>query len=372
MALGEYGIIFHDLFLDKELFNSIFKEYYKEKQADIELTVQSLLDLLNNYNVKSVTKGMAAEFQRLWKQFQYQVLLNEKPLQLLTVYRDDRDLGTNSQFSTIIDQERVEKAVKTRRGWQYGINTGDEIIKDSFEVIKARQVENFLQNHAGQLLKQLYYEEIKRPVAEALHDYHSDLLNEIYTTSDRKKRQHITGLVWHKLIYGELHFMQWQGNAYEAYFNHMANHEPELFDYLSEHGKEMTANFNLKANKTVFEEEGGYTFNLGNFPKLMMGQVNDIPWFAGGDIVIINNKGEVIYNIQLKTTSAQTVFPEKVSALKTFLINFIDAETIEEKTELLFNEFKNTAANEIPEKLGEELRKTIENLLKDLKNSLQP
>jgi hypothetical protein len=31
MALGEYGIIFHDLFLDKELFNSIFKEYYKEK-----------------------------------------------------------------------------------------------------------------------------------------------------------------------------------------------------------------------------------------------------------------------------------------------------------------------------------------------------
>jgi hypothetical protein len=36
----------------------------------------------------------------------------------------------------------------------------------------------------------------------------------------------------------------------------------------------------------------------------------------------------------------------------------------------LFNEFKNTAANEIPEKLGEELRKTIEDLLKDLKNSL--
>jgi hypothetical protein len=26
---------------------------------------------------------------------------------------------------------------------------------------------------------------------------------------------------------------QWQGNAYEAFFNHMADKEPSLFEYLS-------------------------------------------------------------------------------------------------------------------------------------------
>jgi hypothetical protein len=111
-------------------------------------------------------------------------------------------------------------------------------------------------------------------------------------------------LPWYKLIYGNMGWAQWQGNAYEAYFNHMANHEPVLFDYLSQHGKETMAEFNLKTHReSVFSEEGGYEPDLGHFPELMMGQINSIPWFAGGDIVIINNKMEVIYNIQLKTTT---------------------------------------------------------------------
>jgi len=37
------------------------------------------------------------------------------------------------------------------------------------------------------LLNQLY-STIGKTTAEALHDYHSDILNKIYTTADRKKR----------------------------------------------------------------------------------------------------------------------------------------------------------------------------------------
>jgi uncharacterized membrane protein len=79
----------------------------------------------------------------------------------------------------------------------------------------------------------------------------------------------------------------------------------------------------------------------------MMGQINSIPWFAGGDIIIINNKMEVVYNIQLKTTTrnTQTVFSEKVTSLRTFLTNFTSLETVEDKAELLFNKFQNTIAN---------------------------
>ena len=372
MALGNYGIIFHDLFVDETLFLQAFKDYYKEKQADIETTVAALLGLLNSYNVQEVTKGMASQFQELWEKFQLQVLGNEQPLQLLVAYRDG--LGENAQFSQILEQRQVEETVKTKRGYTYGINTGNTLIQDSFKIIQARQVEKFLQEHLGQLLNQLYYEHIERSVAEALHDYHSHLLHDIYTTSNMKKRQHITGLPWYKLIYGNMGWAQWQGNAYEAYFNHMANHEPVLFDYLSQHGKETMAEFNLKIHReSVFSEEGGYEPDLGHFPELMMGQINSIPWFAGGDIVIINDKMEVIYNIQLKTTTqhSQTVFAEKVAQLKQFLINFVSAETVDEKAKILFDSFKNTTANTVENYLGDSFAKTLEeHLYKKLEQSI--
>lgn len=340
------GIIFQDFFLDKETFIPLYKEYYNEKKVDIDLVTNNLLNLLEHYDTKTVTTSMASDFQRLWHEFQNIVLLNKNPLQLLVVYRGDGS-GEKSEYSAIINQSQVEESVNTKHGYIYGINTGNSLIEDSMRVMQARNVENFLRIHMTGLLNQLY-STINRTTAEALHDYHSDILNNIYTTSNKDIRQHITGQKWYKIIYGTMPFTSWQGNAYEAFFNHMANHEPALFEFLSNHGQNMSATFNYSQQRnSVYAEEGGYQPDLGNFPRLMMGQINSIPWFAGGDIVIINNKLEVIYNIQLKTTTrnTKTVFLEKVTRLRNFLINFTSYQTVEEKAELLFNQFQNTIAN---------------------------
>lgn len=375
MALGEYGIIFHDLFVDEDLFIPAFKSYYEEKRNDIEGTVSSLLLLLNRFDKKTVTKEMATEFKEKWEQFQIEVLGNQQPLELLVAYRDNDFNRNNIQFSTIIDQKEVEETVNTKHGYKYGINSGNELITESFKIIQARGVEKFLQKHLGDLMNQLYYDKISRSNAEKLHDYHSYLLPEKYSTPIRSKRQHITGLKWYQLFYQNMGFQQWQGNAYEAYFNHMAKHEPAIFDYLSKKGtKDINALNFQKQKKRVFVEEGGETYNLGNFPKLMFGQQNSIAWYAGGDIVIINNKGEVVYNIQLKTTTSasKTVFEEKVVSLQKFLKNFVNAETVDEKAKLLFNNFKNTVANsQVVDKLGESLRQTIEeDLIKKIEASI--
>lgn len=360
------GIIFHDFFLDKNTFIPLYREYYTEKKQEIDVIVNNLLLLLTQYNVKVVNHAMASQFQKLWEEFQLKVLLNRKPLQLLVVYRGD-GTGSQSEYSAIINQAQVEESVDTKWGYRYGINTGNSLIEDSMRVIQARNIEEFLQIHMTGLLNQLY-STINRTVAKALHDYHSDILNHIYTTSDHNKRQHITGQKWYKVVYGEMPFTSWQGNAYEAFFNHMANHEPNLFNYLSNHGQEMNVMLNFKTQKnSVYAEEGGYQQDLGNFPRLMMGQINSIPWFAGGDIVIVNNKLEVIYNIQLKTTTrnTQTVFAEKVSELRNFLIKFIDTTTVEEKAELLFNSFQNTIANSsIVNNLEKKAEQEAANLIK--------
>lgn len=369
VVIENKGIIFHDFFLDKETFLSLYKEYYLEKKVNVDQAVNELLIFLNSYNKNTVNAAMSKQFQILWESFQSVVLLNKNPLQLLVVYRGDGS-GKHSEYSTIIDQSAVEEAVNTKRGYRYGINSGNQLILDSMAVIKARNVEEFLQIHISGLLNQLYTS-LDRNQAKALHIYHSDILNHIYTTSNQAKRQHLTGEKWYKVIYGNAGFAQWQGNAYEAFFNHMANYEPSLFNYLSTHGQAMAVNLNVQSQKnSVFIEEGGNQFNLGNFPRLMMGQINSIPWFAGGDIVIINNKLEVIYNIQLKTTTrnVQSVFEEKISELRNFLIKFTDLTSVDEKANLLFNTFQNTIANS---NIVNNLEKdAIDEVIKVIKNNL--
>lgn len=365
MALGEVGIIFHDFFLDKDTFLPLYEDYYQEKKIEIDSLVNKLLVLLEQYNVKNVSPAMAKNFQFLWKSFQSKVLANKKPLQLLVSYRGDGS-GKEAQFSQILNQEKVEEAVNTKYGYVYGINTGNQIIKDSMQIVQAQNIENFLRIHLSGLLNQLY-SKIDSNTAQALHKYHSQLINKNYTNKV-KKRLHITNSPWYKIIYGEMPFVAWQGNAYEAFLNHMANHEPSLFNYLSSHGKNTAKNFNYNLQKKdVFLEEGGNQPDLGHFPQLMMGQLNSIPWFAGGDIIIINEKLEIIYNIQLKTTGAKnpTVFKENIVKLKNFLIQFNSLNTVKDKAELLFEEFQNSVANSsIVENLSIETENEIIDLIK--------
>ena len=67
------GIIFHDFFLDKQVFIPIYKEYYTEKKQEIDTVVNNLLSLLTQYNVKEVNNAMASQFKALWEEFQLKV-----------------------------------------------------------------------------------------------------------------------------------------------------------------------------------------------------------------------------------------------------------------------------------------------------------
>jgi hypothetical protein len=53
-------------------------------------------------------------------------------------------------------------------------------------------------------------------------------------------------------------------------------------------------------------------------------------------------------------------FAEKVAQLKQFLINFVSAETVDEKAKILFDSFKNTTANTVENYLGDSFARTLE------------
>lgn len=331
------GIIFSDLFIsDRQFFIDFFTSYYQENQSILEPIVFNLQQVLKKYTFQQVTENMAAEFKKCWDEFQQKVLLNSQELQLLVAYRGQG--GENGEFSRIVPQSEVEETALTKRGREYGINAGNQLIRDSIAALRGSKVEQFLQHHLNTFLRHLD-SQINKNEAAILHRYHTDQLNQYYA----QKGRHLTNVHWREAFFGGNNSSYFGGRglgkAYDAFMNHMANKEKGIYDYLRSNGK-IDEEFNLKINEntSVYIEEnriGPY----GHYPQLLKNAMNTIGWYTGGDIVIVNPETmQVVYNIQLKTTTAKkaSVFAERVGALRTFIDKFVSTP-ITQKAENLFN-----------------------------------
>lgn len=338
------GIIFSDLFItNKEMFVNFFASFYVENQEKIDKCILNLSQVLTQYTTKTVTEAMATSFKKAWDDFEHIVLLNEQDLQLIVAYRGAG--GRDGQFSQIIKQSDVEGTAITGAGKQYGINAGHDLIKDSIKSLEASQIESFLQFHLNGLLNQLD-KSITRGEAYLLHKYHTAQLNMIYAEHDEI---HLTGVLWRAAFYGDMisntgksfYFSgQGLGKVYDAFMNHMANKETNIFNYLQSSGMNQAGSINALThrNTTVYTEENEIGPG-GNFPQLLKDSTNHTGWYTGGDIVIVNPETMgVVYNIQLKTTTVNkpSVFGERVEKIRKFLKGFQEL-TPRQKGERIFD-----------------------------------
>lgn len=324
------------------MFVDFFEQYYIEQQQILDPVILKLNDVLTEYQTKQITIKMADSFKVAWKDFQKKVLLNTGDLQLIVAYRGYQ--GKDAQFSEIIKQSDVEDA----ESGTYGINAGNQLIKESMAAIKARQVEQFLQLHLNGFLNQLE-KRINKNEAYQLHRFHSYLLHNDFKGKDAP---HITGVQWRVPFYGTnaSHYFSGRGlgQAYDAFMNHLANHNKQVYNYLASNGANQSNAMILstKEKASVFEEEGGAK-KSGNFPRLLNESKNHTGWYTGGDIVIVNPETmEIVYNIQLKTTSANkpSVFAERVSDIRKFISSFIKLSP-RQKGEKIFDFFLTSASN---------------------------
>lgn len=333
------GIIFSDLFItNKEMFVNFFASFYVENQEKIDKCILNLSQVLTQYTTKTVTEAMATSFKKAWDDFEHIVLLNEQDLQLIVAYRGAD--GRDGQFSQIIKQSDVEGTAITGAGKQYGINAGHDLIKDSIKSLEASQIESFLQFHLNGLLNQLD-KTITRGEAYLLHLYHTAQLAMLYQKHDEI---HLTGVLWRSAFYGgsnsSYYGGQGLGKVYDAFMNHMANKETNIFNYLQSGGMSQAGSINALThrNTTVYTEENEIGPG-GNFPQLLKDSTNHTGWYTGGDIVIINPETMgVVYNIQLKTTTANkpSVFGERVEKIRKFLKGFQEL-TPRQKGERIFD-----------------------------------
>ena len=341
------GIIFADLFIsNKEQFIDFFVSYYSQNQQRINKIINELNNVLTMYTTKAVTPAMADAFKKAWIDFEHIVMLNQQDLQLLVAYRGAH--GKNGQFSQIIKQEDVEGS-GGGPGASYGINAGHDLIKDSMKALNASKIEEFLQYHLNGLLNQLETP-INKHEAYLIHKYHQAQLT---IAQMNASKVHLTGMLYRDAFYGGTagyyYSGQGLGKAYDAFMNHMANKETHIFNYLRSGGQNEANNISLVTHRTtsVFVEEGGVE-EYGHFPQLLKDSTNHIGWYTGGDIIIVNPETmSVVYNIQLKTTTANkpSVFGERVEKIRSFLKGFQEL-TPNQKAERIFDFMLTSISNQ--------------------------
>lgn len=324
------GIIFKDLFINnQDIFVDYFTDYYKKNQKVLDKYIIDLNSVLNKMN-KVISVKNAEEFKIAWNNFQKYILLNNNKLEVLVSFRGEG--GKNAEYSKIFPQEYIEA--------NGGINTGNELVKETMTQVKALQIEEYLNKHLNGFIDQLY-SKISSDEAKNIRQYHNKFLPKWFS-----KGSHLTGERWQDIWYSNYYSGQGLGKAYDAFMNHIANYNKQVFNYLSSNGKNDNLQLPMIENDSVFIEEKGVTPN-GNFAKLLYDSTNTISWYTGGDIVIVDKDTmQVVYNIQLKTTTKNklSVFNIKIEKLKKFLKNFEELSP-EQKAKKLFKEFSTSISN---------------------------
>lgn len=348
MKIGE-GIVYGDILVENEdLFIDFFTKYYQANDQVINIIIKNLMSeisqlntifSLGQYNASFLLPdNLINNFEDSYKRFQREILLNTKPTSLLVGYRSDS--GKTVKYHHVED---INKQIGFD-AYQYGIETKmDTEIKNMRRYRKAQTTEYFLQQHYNELLKFLE-NKIGKQDASNLSIYHKSTLK-------GKKYSGLSDETWHKVFYGNRFKANYIGNVQDSFLNHVANYETSIFKFLISQGQmsdsvEDTINTLIKIATSVYQEERGVSPS-GHFAELLDESKNTTRWFASGDILIVGFNREIIYNIQLKTTSFKkpSNFEIKLKELEDILQEFQQINNPVEKAKILFKKLKTQVSN---------------------------
>ena len=365
------GIIFGDYFLSYDLFEPIFVEWYAQKREDFRQALETLVikpieDMVVIENGKVVSKHGAAvrikgqykakQIYENWEKLSHDYFGNS-PVTLLigAKFQNDQYQWTN----TIHESDIVnDKGINVRKKALQTLQEANENIEI---IYAAAEVQDIINSHIENMMKQLEGYQLSKPDAIAMHQLLAAKQSVLNNASF-----HFTGSTYNKIIFSSQ--QNAEGKQLDAFMNHMGNYHAEIFQLLSP----MISGTNL-INSTIKNIDNDFPEVFANPDKVqpwLLDSLNSASWLTGGDIIVLDSTGKVIYNIQLKTTKRGKTFEVATSTLYKFAIemrNLINQDASpEELAKLMFDKLATTAANQAPqiEKFYE--NKIYENVEKNL------
>ena len=346
------GIIFGGYLLSEEEFLSIFEEWYKEKslqlkidlQAKIILPLEKMIIVSSRINTKGKSvasvrrvKGQydALKIYLAWEEITRDFFGNGK-VNLIAAAKFE---GSSYQWTNTVEESSVINAsgINIRKK---GLDELQEQMKDFESIYAAQDVQEFLNSHYNDLLKTLGDYTLSRKEAAAMHG-----LLEARKSALNNANFHFTGSTYDRIVFSSQRNAE--GKRIDAFMNHIGKYNNQLFSAMSVN----RTNANSLENIDL-DSHGGFNQIFGNTDEVqpwLVDSLNNASWLSGGDVIVVNDNGAVIYNIQLKSTGKGKTFDLAASFLLTFakkMTMLIDENNPKELARLMFDNLKTTTAND--------------------------
>lgn len=265
------GAMIGGYLLPEKEFITLMIELLKEKDKIIEKYLDNTLAFISAGQVKKAYGE--------WNKFQTQLLMNPTTslLAILNFY------SSSNQTWTFVDDE--ENAIINKSG-ALGLEKIDTGLKREYNSqILTKHLSNLFTDISGQM------------EVDEIHYLYGLNRSEIYQQLNPIKYGNKV-YTYQTAVYGNVFGKYLSGKIADAYLNHIGSTHWEILNNFSQTGELIDGDHLL--NSSVKQEERAI-HNL-NFIRLLMASTNRTAWYTGGDLIITNSKGQVVANIQLKTS----------------------------------------------------------------------
>ena len=369
------GIIFGDYLLSKDDFIPLFEQFYEEKGQDFIQDLHLLKEKIDNMIEQNYTPS--ASNPNVLKLRTHRTAEYNAKLVYEEWERIQKDYFGNSAVTLIaitsFDGEQMtwskniqESELMTPGGINVTAAQFESIFKTAAAAAAAEEIQQFLRIHYKQMCTQLTSYTLNTTEAASLHKI-IPKKSALYVN----RLEHFTGRTYGDIIFST------QGNAegkqLDAFMNHIGQYNRELFSLMS---AGVANNSTLEKVKS-FDTHNQFKQIFQN-PSIvqpwLLASLNSASWLTGGDVVVVDDTGKVIYNIQIKSTMSGKNFElalNRLSLLITRIIKKTEAARFKPKqlATIIYNSLKTSSTNEIAKTDKFIESKAYEMVVKNLKLS---
>lgn len=348
------GIIFGGYLLSEEQFIPVFTTWYQERKVEFREALQTqIIDVIErmveiNKEGKVVNKnGTAVKIKgqydakviyTAWENLTREYFGNGT----ISIVAGAKFGSKNYQWTKILDESQVvnSKGIAVR---SKGLKALEEQMKDIDTIYAAAEVQDIINNHFDNFVRALNTHQLTKEEVTDLCQLLDDRKSKLNRPDSTKKT------TYNEIFFGNQ--KNGAGKQLDAYMNHVGNYHKSLFAAMTVGMADAQSLNNLVKDVT---DDFGTMFdnNRSEVQSWLLDSLNSTSWFTGGDIVVVGDTGQVIYNIQLKTTNKGKTFEVATSSLLKFAIKMRDLidneeDQPEELARVMYNKLKTTSANEI-------------------------
>lgn len=243
---------------------------------------------------------MYAKAFRKWQEFNATYLHNTFPVQLMVIanYTSDRaekmiegetKITQTQDILTTLDSYGNMIRARAKDTMTQGDVAGREMIKEEAMNLFIKHY-NGLMSSVGHRLSQESIHQIKTGSYEASRRAKEEIAKRYYKGKGSG--------TYRTVVYGRFGQLknQFRGQVSDAFLNHLGALHQSAFSSKGLNVNALLAEF---FNRTVEQEEGSH------FLQLLVNSTNSTTWMSGGDLNLIDELGNIIVSIQLKTNLSQ-------------------------------------------------------------------